>query len=250
MKQLLRSTLRRVGLHAFTDGSLPTGVDWLHDIRRTRLVGDSPLCFDVGANVGQTVLSLRERFPAARIHAFEPFEAPRRELLALAHRLPNVQVVALALGAQCGTIEVEPRLHSVLNTLVPAPDGSAGGPAETIRIDTVDRYCAELAIEHIDILKTDTEGFDLSVLQGAAAMLKAGRITYVYSEMTFDASNRQNTPAASVIDFLAGHGYVFLGLYETYPLHNFAAPNLFCNGLFVDGAARQRSVAQLIAAIT
>jgi hypothetical protein len=38
-----------------------------------------------------------------------------------------------------------------------------------------------------------------------------------------------------VFEHLQARGYRFLGLYETYPLHHFTAPNLFCNALFVAG---------------
>jgi hypothetical protein len=71
------------------------------------------------------------------------------------------------------------------------------------------------------------------VLRGAGELLEAGRVHYVYTEVTFCAQNRQNTPFAPVFDYLSTKDFQFLGLYETYSLHHFHEPNVFCNALFV-----------------
>ncbi len=234
MKRWIKGVTRRMGLHFHTDASLPTGVDWLHDIRRSGRVGRAPICFDVGANVGQTVLELKRSWPDALIHAFEPFSQPRAELLSVASSLSEVTVVDLALGAEPGSAVVQPRELSVLNSLLPSTAPPSVGPAETIRIETVDRYCDAHGIDAVDVFKTDTEGYDLDVLRGADRMLANQCLSYVHVEVTLLHDNSQNTAFQPVFDFLAAHHrYRFLGLYETYPLHHFDEPNLFCNALFV-----------------
>jgi len=35
-----------------------------------------------------------------------------------------------------------------------------------IQLDTIDEYCGLAGIDHIDVLKSDTQGFDLDVLRG------------------------------------------------------------------------------------
>lgn len=247
MKQLIKRTIGLLGGHVYSDGSLPTGVHWLHDIRRSGRIGARPICFDVGANVGQTVIELRRSWPGAVIHAFEPFAQPRAELASMASRLPDVTPVALALGAAPGTLQVQPRERSVLNSLVPDPASASASTreAETIHIETLDRYCSQHAIDAIDVLKTDTEGYDLDVLRGADGMLSTQRVEFVYVEVSFLRGNRQNTPFQPVLELLTGHHrYRFLGLYETYPLHHFDEPNLFCNALFVSRVRRQASLMQ------
>jgi FkbM family methyltransferase len=52
----------------------------------------------------------------------------------------------------------------------------------TVKCPTVDLFCAERKIKKIDVLKIDTEGFDLEVLKGADAMLKRGAVSFVYLE--------------------------------------------------------------------
>lgn len=234
MKQWIKRMAGRMGLHLYTDASLPTGVDWLHDIRRSGLVGAAPLCFDVGANVGQTVQELKRAWPAARVHAFEPFSQPRAVLTEVSARWSDVTVEAVALGAEPGSVLVQPRELSVLNSLLPSTAPASVAPAETIRVETVDRYCATKGIDAIDVFKTDTEGYDLDVLRGADRMLGSQRVAFVHVEVTCLAENTRNTAFQAVFEQLTRrHRYRFLGLYETYPLHHFDEPNLYCNALFV-----------------
>lgn len=234
MKHWIKRMAGQMGLHLYTDASLPTGVDWLHDIRRSGLVDAAPLCFDVGANVGQTVQELKRAWPAARVHAFEPFSQPRAELAVVAGRWPDVTIAAVALGAEPGSVVVRPRAMSVLNSLLPTSAPSSSAPAESLCIDTVDRYCEAHGIEAIDVLKTDTEGYDLEVLRGADDMLARQRVTFVQVEVSCCPGNTRNTAFQPVFDQLTRrHRYRFLGLYDTYPLHHFDEPNLYCNALFV-----------------
>ena len=50
------------------------GLDVFDDARR-HLRHNDILAFDVGANVGQTIASIRRYWPASTIHAFEPSAA-------------------------------------------------------------------------------------------------------------------------------------------------------------------------------
>lgn len=238
LKRWIKGAAGRMGLHIDSDASLPTGVDWLRDVRRSGLVGMAPLCFDVGANVGQTVRELKRSWPAAVVHAFEPFSQPRADLVLVADRMTDVTVVGMALGAEPGSARVQPREMSVLNSLLPSTAPPSGDPSELIRIETVDRYCGAQGIDSIEVFKTDTEGYDLDVLRGADQMLGAQRIAFVHVEVTFFPGNDRNTAFNPVFELLTiNHRYRFLGLYDTHPLHHFNEPNLFCNALFV---ARER----------
>lgn len=243
MKQLIKRTAGQLGAHVFSDDSLPTGVNWLHDIRRAEVLGPQPVCFDVGANIGQTVAELRQAFAGGWIHAFEPFAEPRAALLLATRNDRRVTVVPRAMGAAAGSVHVAPRGASVLNSLVGSQSCDGQLMGERIDIGTIDQYCDEHGLDSIDVLKTDTEGYDLEVLRGAAGLLGRQRVSFVYSEVTFLGHNGQNTAFAPVFDFLSGLDYRFLGLYETYPLHHYEEPCVFCNALFVSRAVRDRAVA-------
>lgn len=55
---------------------------------------------------------------------------------------------------------------------------------ETIRVVTLDEFCAAESVERIDFLKVDVEGHELAVLQGGHKMISSGnvlRIQFEYS---------------------------------------------------------------------
>lgn len=248
MKSLLKKATERLGGHVFSRDSLPTGVNWLQDIQRGLAVNPAPVCFDVGANVGQTVVALREAFADAHIHAFEPFSAPRQALLRATALDTRVTVVSTAMGSAPGSVLVQPNRESQMSSLTGHLAPVDGLPAETVEIDTLDRYCASAGIDFVDILKTDTEGYDLEVLRGAGGLLAQQHIGYVFTEVGFLAHDLQHTPFLQVLELMTSYGYRFLGLYETYPLHFFAETSVYCNALFVAVSVRERSLARRAAA--
>jgi len=242
MKQWIKRTARRFGVHLYADGSLPTGVDWLHDLLRLDLLPAKSVCFDVGANTGQTVLELKARLPVCHVHSFEPFPSVYAQLSETCRGLEGVTPVALAFGSEPATLFVQPREISVWSSLNHTDHMPSSRPVEEVRVETIDRYCGQAAIDRIDMLKIDTEGFELNVLKGARGLLAAQRIGCIYVEVTFDHDDTQHTRFEPVFDLLSSQGFRFLGLYETYGLHHFGPQGLFCNALFVnsrDGQTRR-----------
>jgi hypothetical protein len=100
------------------------------------------------------------------------------------------------------------------NSLVPGLNQAEATEKTNVELDTVDAYCQSGGIRRVDLLKTDTEGFDLEVLRGATRMLEAGRIGYVLCEVSFDRADRRHTNFFQVYEFLSGYGHHFLGLYH------------------------------------
>lgn len=248
IKNLIKRAVRRFGGYFYTKGSLPCGVDWLLDIQRLApwSLRDPIVCFDVGANIGQTTFEITEGFPQGltHIYAFEPVISTYTTLCSNVARFNNVSAFQFALGAKEGRLHIKAENGSVFNSLISnLTRGQDDISSEIVGVETIDRFCSKHDIPFIHILKTDTEGFDLEVLKGASALFKANRVSFVYAEVTFCESNKQNTPFAPLAEFLYKNDFCLLGLYETYPLHHFEEPNNFCNALFVSRAARDKAVA-------
>src|SRR5438067_793997 len=146
----------------------------------------APVIFDVGANRGQSIERFRRAFPGAAIHAFEPGRGTFAELQRRCGNLPGVYLNNVALGARP---EQRTFLHNsrddMSSFLEPSVDAwgeiTARYPVEVI---TIDDYCAAQGIERIDILKSDTQGFDLAVLQGAQRMLARRAVRLIFMEIT------------------------------------------------------------------
>lgn len=147
------------------------------------------VCFDVGANVGDYSQHLLAALPQPSVFAFEPSPAAFAKLAQRFAGNRSVVPVHSAMGEAHGWAELFDRKdatgsqHASLYAEVfrSAHRTEAGAPVR-VEVDTVDRYCEQRGIGHIDLLKIDTEGHELSVLKGAKAMLSAGAIDFVQFE--------------------------------------------------------------------
>ena len=145
-----------------------------------------PVCLDVGAHTGEYAELLLSQFPHACVHAFEPHPVTH-ELLRKAVR-GRVGCHALALGAEAGEFELFDRKKcdgSVRASLSRAALESVQQEeliAHRVQVSMVDRFLAEQGIERVDLLKIDTEGFEMDVLNGAAQALQEGRVRVIQFE--------------------------------------------------------------------
>jgi len=91
-------------------------------------------------------------------------------------------------------------------------------PPITVRWTTIDRFCAEQKIKKIDVLKIDTEGFELEVLKGTEAMLKRRAISFVYFEFN-DIQLDENSAGGALVpidEFLRRYQYRFIASYNDF----------------------------------
>jgi FkbM family methyltransferase len=180
--------------------------------------------FDVGANDGRTSLKAAKQFSEARVFAFEPHPETFLILTEAIKDHKAIDPVQTALGAEAGNRVMHTYERSLINSLVPNARfpvrfGLQSSPI-TVECSTVDLFCAERKIEKIDVLKIDTEGFDLEVLKGAAAMLERGAVSFVYFEFN-DIQPDENLAGgalAPIDEFLRRYQYRFIASYNDYVL--------------------------------
>lgn len=131
---------------------------------------------DAGAHEGYyTLIASRLVGREGRVISFEPSPRERKALRwhVRLNRCANVHVNGAALGSEQGSAE----LHVVAgdrtgyNSLKP-PAIADRTQNVRVRVETLDDSLRRLAIERVDFLKLDVEGAELSVLQGAAALLQ------------------------------------------------------------------------------
>lgn len=236
MKQLIKDALNRAGIYYAKRQYMPCGIDWLWDIQR--ILGDRSVrtVFDVGANVGQTTRMIKERFPAATVHAFEPVPTTYRSLQQSVRGLDGVTCHRLALCERVGQSRMTARTDSQLNRLVPDAEADNGRLIESVETDTVDHFCAARKIASIDILKIDAEGADLRVLQGGEAMIRQGRIAFAFVEFGFDSNDSGHAHFPAVYDFVEKAGMQVYSFYD-YCHDADGCRLIFANVLFLSPAA-------------
>ena len=135
----------------------------------------SPMFLDIGANIGLMTLNILAEVPQARIVAFEPgpHQAELLEQNVTVNCLSNrVSVVRTALSNRVGTAD-----FSVHRSRHASGDGffdtRRAGRTKTLEVPvaTLDSWWEAAGKPQIDAVKIDTEGAELWVLEGGAAMI-------------------------------------------------------------------------------
>lgn len=167
--------------------------------------------FDVGANIGQTALrACRALRGIARptVHCFEPFSENYTALYANTRKRAGIHAHRLALGNKSGSMTVPLAAHSQWHSLANQEYWQTLSTTyEQVEVTTLDAFVARQDIPLVTILKTDTEGYDLQVLQGGRSLLRSHRVDVVICEVGFNREDRQHTFFPPVFAFLQECGY-------------------------------------------
>jgi FkbM family methyltransferase len=217
MKQTIRHIIRKFGydIVRFNPGQI--GKDPRDDMARF-LHNDRPIIFDVGANVGQSIDSFRFKFPRCIVHSFEPSPTTFETLNQQASKFKDVHLWNCALGSVCGQMTFLENLHSDMSSFLPLGEFGWGKVMKEtlVEVKTIDRFCDEESIEQIDILKSDTQGFELEVFRGAERTIRANRIGLIYFEIIF-SDMYENLPSfAQIYDFLRSRDFLLVSFYQFY----------------------------------
>jgi FkbM family methyltransferase len=143
--------------------------------------------FDIGANHGAYAQFLAKLAPNARIFAFEPHPTTFGLLNAHMKPLPGVQSINRAVADKIGQLKLyDFRLEDGSTQASLSESAVALYSSDiiehTVECTTIDAFMAEYGLDHIDLLKIDTEGHDLSVLMGAAKALRDRKIGMIQFE--------------------------------------------------------------------
>lgn len=143
--------------------------------------------FDVGANIGNFTLTLLENFPNANIYAIEPHP---KNYDHLKKKVANnkVKTYNVAMGESCSRLKLYDRAdydgsaHATLHKEVITEIHKQKVVSFDVDVETLDNFTEREGIKYIDFLKVDTEGNELSVLQGASKLIDDERIKCIYFE--------------------------------------------------------------------
>lgn len=233
LKSRIQRSLFRRGYALTHVDQAEFGVNPFSDMKALSQAGSSPIVFDVGANRGQSVEKFRGYFASPVVHAFEPGEAAFRDLERNLAGLPDVHLNPIGLGSRPERKVFVENDHSDMSSFL-EPDQDAWGSVTSRRelsIDTIDAVCARNAIAHIDILKTDTQGFDLEVFRGAQEMFGAHRIHLVYTEIIFSRMYKDLPRFDEIYGFLADRGLALVSIYSMHYQNRRAG---WSDALFID----------------
>lgn len=162
---------------------------------------------DVGANIGQFAFMAHSVWPHLPIYSFEPFQESFAQLEQTFKRyaIPG-RCFPLAISDQAGKQEFYVYDNREINSFLKRYDSAVGG-TDIVKVNcvTLDELEEELAIMKSPMLKIDVQGYELSVLRGAASLLK--RCKYVQIEASFQHDYEGNAHVADVMAVMRDHGF-------------------------------------------
>jgi hypothetical protein len=149
----------------------------------------------------------------------------------------DVHIVNAGVGSSAGTAVLAENDEAVMTSFL-QPDTDSWGTVvrETpVQVTTVDEFCVDRGVDHIDLLKTDTQGFDLEVLKGGAGLMRDSRIRLIYMEVIFSDLYVGQARFDDEYRFLIDNGFRFMSFYDFERLDG-KTPG-WCDALFANPAA-------------
>ena len=170
-------------------------------------IGSVNTIVDVGANVGSASVMLALRYPNAQVHALEPAPAALELLDENTSGLPRIHVHRHGLHDHTGSLQLyrsqwDPMSGSVLES---AENTTA---YDEVGFMSATEWLHQQQIDGIDILKIDTEGCELPILQALAEQATNARV--VYLEYHSEADRRS-------IDALLGDSHILASSTAHHP---------------------------------
>ena len=84
---------------------------------------------------------------------------------------------------------------------------------QKIKIDAIDKFCSQQNISQIDLLKIDTEGHEIAVLNGASDLINSYAIKAIYLECDFNNDDPQHSFFYDIFNYLTERSFAFHGLF-------------------------------------
>ncbi|MES1981377.1 MAG: FkbM family methyltransferase [Pseudomonadota bacterium] len=179
---------------------------------------------DVGANAGHVALAGLKTYPDSRVICFEPvsatFDMLRQNLAAYGDR---VILFNQALSDTNGSSEINVTSFHGANSLEPQsalhknfnPHVREVG-TEKIALVRLDDVAAEFPTGHIDILKIDVEGHELSVLKGGARFI-AAQVDAIIIEVSLMRDNSTDHQAVfEIFALLNSWGFRLINIFDLH----------------------------------
>src|ERR1700682_5168994 len=155
LKSAIRKCLTSLGysIRSINKKGFISGIDLEQDLRIILRNSPDPILFDVGSNVGQTISMFLGACPSARIFAFEPSPVSFAQLQSSFGGKPNIKLENMALGDKNETSLFHVTGEASVNDSLLQPVWANDTNKVSVKVSTLDRYCAETGLTNIDHLK-------------------------------------------------------------------------------------------------
>lgn len=219
VKRVFKRMLRRYGYDVVSYDPVNHPV-----ARRARLMSQHKidLVFDVGANIGQYAMQIRETGYAGSIISFEPLSSAFAELAVRASADRLWQAVNIGLGNRDGEAQINiaknSQSSSILGMLpshtLATPEAAYIGH-EQIVVRRIDSICEKYWRPANKLfLKIDAQGYEKTIIDGAENSLD--KILGIQMELSLVPLYEGETLLADMINFMGGREFVLMSIEPTY----------------------------------
>lgn len=187
--------------------------------------GDPKIILDIGACSGDTAAAFAQKFPEAKVYAFEPHPSLAAICRLTARAYPNMHVVQTAVGEVSGRQSMHlvdlmypgmnPGASTLLAPLPPYADPWLTSVVREVPVVRLDEWADRLGITRVDLVWVDAQGSDLGILRSMGPLLKT--VKGVQVEVFFEPAYHRCPLAADVDAFMQTNGFEFLGKEDSYP---------------------------------
>ena len=174
------------------------------------------VAFDVGAHEGRFFEPLRQKNLISKLVLFEPHPENAAKLRSCFSG-PDIQVEEVAVAAATGSAEFlfgeDPATGSILPPQSFLPMFTQKRQVSTICLD--DYALASGSLAKVNLLKIDTQGTDLAVLQGAEMLLRQSQPILIV-EMIYAPLYHGQCDPASLTSWLQERRYQLVGFFDEH----------------------------------
>ncbi len=174
---------------------------------------------DVGAHNGETIKKIKTISAKSIVHSFEPSAENYERALKISKSYSQSFVYNFGLGEKNGMFEFFHNDSSTTSSFLPLVEGNPFGKyweyidqvklkkKVKLKLMSLDQWITTQDIRDIDLLKIDTQGFELSVLKGSVNLLSSKKIRNIILEiMNVDVYENQCS-FNEIYSFLSSFGY-------------------------------------------
>lgn len=158
-------------------------------------LGESPVIFDVGANIGSISLLMAEHYGTSTVYSFEPtiyaFEKLNKNLSLNPKLKDRVIPINCFVSEKSGISERKEAFSSwkIDGSETHHPIHGGINQQASDRKYSLDDFIAERNIEKLDFIKIDVDGFEWDVLSGARQTIIKYKPLIVFEFMGYPADN-------------------------------------------------------------
>ena len=214
-----KNYVRSCGFDLVRYGSKEMGINPYSDMR---LLLDKrshqPTIFDIGANVGESVDSLKSFFPNSIVHSFEPNISSYKLLSLHCKGYSNVYTYNQGLGSSVSDLIFYSNEYPFLSSFLEGGRYSYGKilNQSLLNIQSSDSILYESNEISPNIIKIDVQGFELEVLRGSSRLLQSKSVDLIHIELTYSEMYVNQPSFLEIINLLLSHEYVFVGIYRQH----------------------------------